>query len=168
MKNLLKLRQKAIGDESQALVVKSLRDTMDFPGVIEKWLKDQRTVLDKMRLLTAIHLRIKTIPVSCAEKDEALTTIDDFCFDLMTEAKLLDAVENQGNTMVEKADKLLLLAQSGSFPDGRTLDALRKRVLFHTQPQGFIKAYTADSKTPDEATHKLAEFKTLLQEAGIV
>lgn len=168
VKRLLKLAKQAHGSESQGLVIKSLRDTMAFPGVIDKWLKDQRSVLDKMRLLAAVHERMAAIPVTCPDKIESLKILDDHCFELMSQAKLLPTVESQGADIVEKANKLLLLAHSGGFTEGRTLDALKSRVLFYTQQPGFLKAFTADAKSPDEATQMLAEFRGLLQEARIV
>ena len=165
---LLQLADKVHGHKAREIIVRNVHDMVAFPGNIEKITKDAKNTIDEMRALAVIQRKVDSYALASAEAEALSKLLDQTVFEMMTGASLLANLEAQEPDTVGKARRLLLLARSGAVTAGKAHDAMRKRILNHTQQQGFLQAYTDVAETPEQKEAMLRDFRKLLSDAKVV
>lgn len=166
---LLSIQDCAIGAESLALLMSHITNIITTnPEGVQKFLEASGPAMEQLRHLYSIHQQIKQMDTFESEKDVGLDALDTMCLDLARKHQVIQKIEAQAPDLPSKVNKLLVLATSNVLPQGKSMDALRARITNHTMTPGFIKEYTDQARTPEEATKLMAEFKKMLQNAGLV
>lgn len=169
MTQLLRLEKQVYGKSAKNLILNQLIQILQTEGLIEKWMFEKQSPIERMKLVADIHNDIRKIAVESNEKNDLLDMLDQTIFDYMSSIRLLDMAEQQQPNIALKARKLLSLVHSGAVPkEGKSMGIVKKRVLFHVQQPGFMKVLTQGIEDKTKVEQTLRQFEAQLKEAGIL
>lgn len=168
IERLLDLQTSTHGEDGTSIIVQKITSLLDVLEPVERALEKHGAPMEQMRHLTKLQQGIASLDVLDSEKEESLTKLDEVCFGLMRTNQIIPKVEAGAKTKPQIVDKLLLLGKSNTLTEGKCLSALRQRIVSFTKTPNFIKDYLSDCPTPEAQTKKLAAFRQMLQDVGVV
>ncbi len=166
IERLLFIEENVIGAENKRQLSAFVTPVLSAAAFDSFFHNPKQPVLQRLQRLTGLQTRVLRSSFVLEQRQEIANRMDALACEMVTRAKLFEALEAKSASAVEKAIALLKLTMGGFFTEGKLAAKARELILGHLATPGFLAGYFATLPKTDAAPDTAAAMASLIENLG--